>query len=159
MTFVNVAYLKHFTQVWFLNPILYKNMVICHQLQALNFRQHKIVFHKLSNLLSPQGWKTPVKPFSTNQTQKKKTTALIVGSHWHKHKEILSYRYFTFSFFHWHCNFCQHSKKIQPWSKVTVWQSWKLTSSVYLNKFTRPAQGTEVLLVPDFISQIQITAL
>lgn len=63
MTFVTGAYLKHFSQVGILNPIFYKNIVICHQVQALTFRQHKTVFHKLSNLLSPKGWKTPLQAF------------------------------------------------------------------------------------------------
>jgi hypothetical protein len=91
-------------------------------------------FHKLSILPSPKRLENPTEGFENSpDIGKKQKTALAVGSHRHKHREILSYRYLTLSFFHWHCNFCQHSKKIQPWSKVTVWQSWKLTSSVCLN--------------------------
>lgn len=88
---------------------------------------HTLIYSEL------KGGKPHWRLLKLNRHRKKKKKALIVGSHWHKHKEILSYRYFTLSFFHWHCNFCQHSKKIQPWSKVAVWQSWKWTSSVYLN--------------------------
>ena len=81
MAFVNVAQLHCFPPGWISKShSLQKNIMICHQLRALNVRLHKIVFHKLFNLLSPKDWKTPLKALKTQQTLKKKK-ALIVGSH------------------------------------------------------------------------------